>query len=109
MKKKKQKLMPFVPLRIDMLMSLEWRRLSNKAKVIYIYMRKNSYGEIKRIKIPYSCLIDMMSSQTISNGLKELQKAGFIEQISKGGMYGSPAIYDFIGPFANPFESGRHR
>ena len=106
---KKKKLVPFVPIRIDMLMSPEWRKLHHSAKIIYIYMRKNSFSEVKHIKIPYSCLIDMMSTQTISNRLKELQAAGFIKQISRGGMYGSPAIYDFIGPYANPFESGRRK
>ncbi|MBC8554750.1 MAG: hypothetical protein H8D23_34495 [Candidatus Brocadiales bacterium] len=90
-----------------MLESGEWRMLSSKAHDIYIQMRKNSCGEITGIKIPYSCLLDMMSSQTISRGLKELQKAGFILQVSKGGMYGSPAIYNFVGPFKDPYQSER--
>lgn len=107
MNKRNPKLHPFVPLRIDLIESAEFRNLSNKAKVIYLYMRKNSYNKIDRVKIPYGTFKDMMSTQTISNGLKELIASGLIKQISKGGMYGSPAIYNFVGPYKDPFQSRR--
>ena len=100
----KNQLKPFVPIRRDMLESPEWRKLSSKAKVIYIEMRYWALGKTTKIKLEYSKLTDMMSSQTISNGLKELRDAGFILQISKGGMYGSPAYYDFVGKYANPYK-----
>lgn len=103
----KRRLQPFVPMRRDMLKDPIWRQLSSKAKVIYLYLRRNSNNLVKGIKLPYSQLIDMMSTQTISKGLKELRDAGFIKQVSKGGMYGSPAIYDFIGQYKDPYHSGR--
>ena len=103
-KRPRNKLKPFVPIRRDMLESPEWRKLSCKAKVIYIEFKYWALGETTKIKLEYSKLTDMMSSQTISNGFKELQDAGFIRQISKGGMYGSPAIYDLIGKYANPYK-----
>ena len=102
---KHPKLQPFVPIRRDLLKDPTWRTLSNKAKVIYLYLRYNSINKTTYIKLPYSQLLDMMSSQTISNGFRELEQAGFIRQISKGGMSGRPAIYEFIGPFADPYQS----
>jgi len=103
----KRKLQPFVPMRRDLLKDPIWRALSNKAKVIYLYLRNNSINKTANIKLPYSQLLDMMSSQTIVNGFRELKRAGFIRQISKGGLRGSPAIYEFIGPFADPYHSNR--
>lgn len=99
--------MPFVPLRKDMLKSPEWRRLSNKAKIIYLYLRNNANGEIKNIKLPYSALEDMMTSHTIAKGFRELREAGLVKQVFKGGRFGSPALYSFIGYFSSPYESER--
>lgn len=90
-----------------MLESQEWKSLSNKAIVIYVQMRKNAFNNIHGVKIPYSSLEGRMAPQTISNGLKELVASGFIKQVFKGGMYGSPAIYDFVGPFKDPWNLGR--
>lgn len=104
---KNNKLKPFIPLRKDMLKSQEWRKLSSKAKVIYLYLRNNANGKIDYIKLPYSSLDDMMSHHTIAKGFKELQDSGLIKQISRGGKFGSPAIYNFTGFFASPYQSRR--
>ncbi|NQV36854.1 MAG: hypothetical protein HQ509_02480 [Candidatus Marinimicrobia bacterium] len=108
MGKKSKRLKPFVPLRIDMLDHPSYRGLSSKAKVMYSYFRKNSNGRFDEpIALPYSQLLDMFSTDTISRGFKELQDTGFIILVSKGGMYGSPSYYKLIGEFANPYHSGR--
>jgi len=108
MSKRKDKLQPFSPMRRDLLKDPKWRKLSNKAKVIYLYLRHNSFNETKKIMLPYSQLEDMMCPQTISNGFRELQEAGFINQLYRGGMNGNPSLYDFIGPYADPFTSKRN-
>ncbi len=49
----------------------------------------------------------MMAPQTIARGLKELRDGGFIKQVVKGGKYGTPSYYDFIGQFADPYQNNR--
>jgi len=102
------KLRPFVPMRRDMLDNPSFRGLSSNAKVIYLYLRKNTNGRFQdKVALPYSELKDMMAPGTISKGFKELTEAGFIKQVSKGGMYGAPAFYKLVGPFANPYVGRR--
>ncbi len=103
-----KRLRPFVPIRCDLFDAESFRNLSKSAKVIYLYLRKNSNGKwAEKIALPYSQLNDMMSTSTISKGFKELVAGGFIEQVSKGGMYGTPSFYKLVGYFANPFISCR--
>lgn len=108
MARRNKKLLPFVPTRRDMMESDSFRGLSSNAKVIYLYLRKNTNGQYgDPVSLPYSQLVDMMSRATISKAFKELIEAGFIERVARGGMYGTANYYRLIGEFANPYYSDR--
>ncbi len=98
--RKKNRLPPFVAIRKDLLNDKEWRKLSSSAKVLYVYLRgKFNYKTLSEVSLSYSEMKDMMSSQTMSNALKELTQAKFIEKTKHGGLWGGVCLYKFNGQF----------
>lgn len=107
MTRKRSKFPPFVAVRRDLLRDPAWRQLSSSAKVLYIYLRsKFNYKTFSEISLTYSEAKDLMSSKTVSKAFKDLRKAGFIEQIKLGGLYGGVSTYKFIGPFKDYYYKG---
>jgi len=105
---------PFVLIRIRMLRSPEFRRLSLSAQMLWIYLRAqfNPYNADcfnpatgrGQVYLPYSELQNIngfRSSATISKAFKELIKNDLIEVVEKGGLYGGPSAYAFKGKYAH--------
>ena len=89
---------PFVMLKKDLLKDPDWKKLTNSAKILWIYLRaKYNYKTKGNVTLAYSEMIDMMSTRTVSNALKELIDNGWIEKIKQGGLYGGLCSYRFIG------------
>lgn len=104
---KKQKSKPFIMVFKALLKDPSWRKLSNSAKIIYIYMRGKFNSEtLSVVTLAYSEMQDMMSSRTISKGFKELQEAGFIEKVKQGGLFGGICSYRFIGQYRDFYYKG---
>jgi len=84
----------------DLLKDKTWRKLSNSAKVLYIYLRNKFNKETLNIlTLTYTEMKDVMSTATMSKGLKELTKADFIEVTKMGGLFGGSCRYKLKGEF----------
>lgn len=104
---KKVKAPPFVMIRRDLLKDPEWRKLSNSAKIVYIYLRsKFNYKTLSEVTLTYSELKDMMSTATQSKSFKELIKGGWIEKTKHGGLFGGSCSYKFNGKFKDFYYKG---
>ena len=100
MSRKKQKIPPFVMVRIDLLKDSKWRKLSSSAKVLYIYMRAKFNREtLSKVTLTYSEMKGVMSTRTMSKAFKELEKCKFIVKIKYGGLYGGACSYKFTGEY----------
>ena len=109
MARKKHKAPPFVMVRRDLLKDLTWRKLSNAAKVLYIYLRfKFDFKRVNsEVSLPYVEIKDMMSSKTVSRAFKELIKAGFLEKSLQGGLFKGMSRYKFKGQYKDFYWQGR--
>jgi len=97
---KKPKGPPFVRIRRDMLKDPEWRKLSNSAKVLWIYLRaKFNYKTKDEITLAYLEMKDIMSSRTVSRALNELIQDNWIKKTKQGGLYGGLCTYKFNGKY----------
>jgi len=93
--------------RKDLLKDKNWRKLTNSAKVLYIYMRSKYNNRTRsEISLAYSELTDMMNSATISRGFKELEDKNFIKKTKKGGLFGGVCTYKFMGKFKDYYVKG---
>ena len=107
MSRKRHKAPPFVMIRRDLLKDLEWRKLSNSAKIVYIYLRvKFNHKTVSDVTLAYSEIKDMLSSRTISKAFKELIKNGWIERVKRGGLLGGVTVYKFIGQYKDFYYKG---
>ena len=77
-----------------------WRKLSNSAKVLYIYLRnKFNKKTLNILTLTYKAMKDVMSPATMSKALKDLEKTNFIEVTKLGGLYGGSCRYKLKGEF----------
>jgi len=77
----------------DLLKDKTWRKLSNSAKVLYIYLRNKFNKETLNIlTLTYTEMKDVMSTATMS-------KADFIEVTKMGGLFGGSCRYKLKGEF----------
>ena len=108
-KKKSDPLLPFVPVQRDLLQSKEFRSLSKSAMILYIYIRSKvrSRGQFEVI-LTYSEMSDILSSQTMSNAIKQLIEQGFIVKTEQGGRYGFANKYKFVGAFYSPYKNDHY-
>ena len=92
--------------RKDLLKDKEWQKLSNSAKILYIYLRgKFNHKTLGEVTLAYS-EVKFMNSATVSRGFKLLQEKGFIEKTKKGGLFGGVTTYRFVGTFKDYFYKG---
>jgi len=108
MGRKKHKAPPFVMVRRDLLKDLTWRKLSNAAKVLYIYLRyKFDFKKVNsEVCLPYVEIKDMMSSKTVSRAFKELIGNQFIEKSVQGGLFKGMNKYKFVGEYKHFYYKG---
>lgn len=84
----------------DLLKDPKWKQISSSAKVLYIYLRskfnpkEQTLGEVS---LAYAEMKGIMNTATMSKGLKELQREGFIEKTSQGGLFGNKNKFRFKG------------
>ena len=97
----------FVMVTLEMLNDPEWRKLSNKAKIVWVYMRsKFNYTTWSTVTLTYAELEDMMSSKTICKAFRELEKTSFIKKTKRGGLHRGASRYKFIGPYRFFYHNG---
>jgi hypothetical protein len=69
----------------------EWKALSGRAKLLYIYLKGcyngSNNGEITLHYRQLKGHRGISSSSAISNGLRELEKGEWIERVQLGGLY----------------------
>lgn len=105
----KNRLPPFVAMTQALLKDPEFRKLSNSAKVLYMYLRsKFNCVTFSEVTLSYGEIEDMMSAKTISRAFKDLQEAKFIVKTKHGGLYGGVCAYKFIGVHKDFYYKG-HR
>jgi hypothetical protein len=111
MGRKKIKAPPFVMVNKALLHDPVWRKLSSSAKIVYIYLRaKFNTKTLNVVTLTYSEMKDMMSPVTLSKAFKDLQAAGFIEKVERGGLIGCGGVatkYRFIGQYGFFYYEGR--
>jgi hypothetical protein len=104
---KKYRAPPFVMIYRDMLKDPDWRKLSNSAKIVYIYLRsKFNSSDLSEVGLSYSEIKDMISSATLSNAFKELTTKKWIEKTKYGGLFGGVCKYKFVGKYKDFFYKG---
>ena len=78
---------PFVMIRHDLLKDPGWQKLSNSAKVLYIYLRaKFNYKTYSEVTLAYSEMKGVMSTRTMSRAFKELLREKWIIKTKQGGI-----------------------
>lgn len=81
----------FVPLSRKMLRCKEWKELSPRAKLLYIYIKSKYNGfNNGKIRLYYSELKGirgLSSPATISKANKELESKGWVKRTRYGGLY----------------------
>ena len=106
-KRKKHRAPDFVMVRKDLLKDPKWKKLSNKAKIVYIYMRgKFNKETLSKITLTYSEMKDVMKPKPMSRAIKELIKDEWIEKVEQGGLLGGKSVYTFLGEYRHYFYKG---
>jgi len=98
----KRRLLPFIPIRRDLLKDPVWKGLPNSAKVLYFYLRAqfDSRDENKDVGLSFREAEECVgSSKTVNRAYKELCEKGFIQKEKRGGLYGGVTTYKFVGQF----------
>jgi hypothetical protein len=89
-KRQRENHQSFVGLSRKMLGLPEWRKLSQSAKLAYIYLKDgytgSNNGEIKVYNASLRGIKGLSSSGTIAKGLRELEKDGWIRRTNHGGV-----------------------
>jgi len=103
---------PFVLVKIEMLRDKKYQRLSNTAKMLWIYLRGqyNPYEENKnpatgeiQVNLSYKQMVKSkgFSPKAMSKAIKELISNGLIKKTEQGGMLNGMSAYSFIGEYAS--------
>ena len=82
----------------------DFKSLSSSAKVVYMCIRRKENGfNANKIICPYSFFQEngIASGSTIHKALTELDTAGFIDIVSKGGLFQQPNIYSLANRWKN--------
>jgi len=81
----------------------EWRSLTLRAKVIYLYLKAHyqplNHGQIQ---LHFSQLQDIpgfASKRGFYSGIRELEVSGWIVRVNGGGLYRNPNLYRLTGKF----------
>jgi hypothetical protein len=85
----------FVPLYREMLKSSAWQGLSNTAKLAYINIKLNHFGNnANKIICPYTTITNKMSPTTWAKATNDLVRHGFIVMVEETrGLGRLPNIY----------------
>jgi len=75
----------------------EWRRLSGRAKIFYIYL-KAKYNTVNNgnLQLHFSelqDLPDLRSRKAFYGAVHELEASGWVERTSSGGLFRNPNTY----------------
>jgi len=90
----------FVMVRCDLLKDPEWKKLTNSAKILWIYLRaKYNYKTKDNITLAYIEMEGILSGKTFSRAIKELIDNNWIEKTKQGGLYGGLCSYKFNGKY----------
>ena len=92
---------PFMAIPSSVYDSQSWKSLSHPAVCLYISMRASIGSKTdprpnwkpEMFRFGHARVKDVMSKDTYSRALKELEAAGFIEILSEGG-HGKEGLYD---------------
>jgi hypothetical protein len=104
---KKYRSSPFVMIRLDLLKDPEWRKISNSAKIVYIYLRaKFNCKTLNEVSLTYSEMNDIISSKTMSEALKKLIKGNWIERVNYGGLMSGSSTFKFTGKYKDFYYKG---
>jgi hypothetical protein len=83
----------------------EWKRLSGRAKLLYVYLKGCYNGSNNgEIHLHYSQLKGhrgISSSSAIVDSIRELEKGGWIERTMLGGMYRHNNLYRLTWKYDN--------
>lgn len=108
MAKKKTKAPPFVMVQKDMLEDHQWQKLTNSAKVTWIYLRsKFNYRTLNEVTLTYSEMEGVMTSKTFKRALQELMDEKWIIKIKQGGLFGGACQYKFMGKYKDFYYQGK--
>ncbi len=88
-----------------------WRALSAPAKLVYIYLKGHFNGSNNgEIQLHYSTLKGIKgisSSGTVAKALKELEKGGWVEKTTRGGLYRHVSLYRLTEKYDSLPYAGR--
>lgn len=85
---------PFVMLIEDLLESVAWQSLSPRSVWVYIELRRKYKGHNwSNIQLTYREAQRKMAPATFSKAIKELERAGVIKTIHRGGLFRNQSIY----------------
>lgn len=91
----------------DLLKDPKWRKLSNRAKIVYIYMRSKFNKEtLSKITLTYSEMKEVMKPKSMSRAIKELIKENWVEKVEQGGLLGGKSVYIFKGEYRHFYYKG---
>ena len=93
---KRKKIKPsFSAITHSMLMSDAYFQLTDRAKILYLYMIDYANGK-KRYTFPKSIYSKIMTNETFKKKKLELINLGFIEEIQNGKNTRTKNVYEFI-------------
>ena len=91
---KKKTFRRFALVEKEILYSKSWTKLTDSAKVVYLHLKGEFNGSNRdNLKLPYSQMRKIMSNATFWRGIKLLEKVGFIDIVTHGGLEKNPNVY----------------
>ena len=97
MKKKKDRLPPFVAITKEMINSEAFKKLTNASRVTYLLLKAQCKKfEQDEVKFPYSHASAYMKTNTFAKSIAQLIEYGFISKTQEGGLFRRTNIYKLI-------------
>lgn len=100
----------YVMISNKLLKDINWRKLTSSAKVLYLYLKSKFNTKARTLGdlvLTYGEMKGVMTTDTMSRGFKELQRAGFIEKVKQGGLYGSTNMFRLKGEHRHFWIKGK--
>lgn len=90
----------FVALPHSLINHQSFTSLSDKSKLLYLYMTDYSQGK-QEFSYPRRIYKNLMCNETFKTSREELKEHGFITIMSEGGLFNNEAQYKFIADWKN--------